>query len=382
MDIAILGAGASGLMCASFLKGKDYALIEHNSSIGAKIKISGGGRCNITNKRVSFKNYLGDPEFVKEILNGFSNEELIKWLKKRSCSPVLKKKNQFFCPHSSQELIDIFLKEIEEKKIFLNREIKDVKRVDGAFLIETSKENFYAKKVVVATGGVSYKKIGATEIGYKIAKKFGHEITPLRPALVGFTVQSEQFWFKELSGISFEAVVQIKDKIFKDNILFAHKGISGPAILNASLYWDKGGVTIDFLNGKKVEEFLRYPYKQIVTLLPFPKRFSKLFLNSIGIKDKKIKELKKEDLKRLKLLEKYTFSPAGTFGFERAEVTKGGVVIKDIDKNSLMSKKVKNLYFIGEVLDVTGELGGYNFQWAFSSAVKAARHIDDTVRDC
>ncbi len=379
-DVIILGTGAAGLMCASFLKEKNIAIIDHNPSIGAKIKISGGGKCNITNKRVSYKNYLGDSKFVQKILESFTNKDLLLWLKKRDCNPIIRKKTQYFCPKTSKEILDIFKKETSFATFFLNHEILDIEK-ENDFFIKTSKVNLTSKYLVVATGGLSYKKIGASSIGYDIAKSFGHTVTPLKPALVGLTVQKEQFWFKSLSGISFKATIKVNNKEFFDDILFTHKGISGPAILNASLYWEKGKIVIDFLNGKKLQTFLKNPHKQLISQLPFPKRFTKSFLESISLKDKKIKELKQDDFEKLKILENYPFSPAGTFGFERAEVTKGGVKTDEIDFD-LMSKRVKNLFFIGEVLDVTGELGGYNFQWAFSSAVTAARSINDFSRSC
>ena len=233
------------------------------------------------------------------------------------------------------------------------------------FKIRTNKGDIKAKKVVVASGGVSFKKLGASDIGYKIANKFSHTIIPLKPALVGLTVQKQEEWFKKLSGISFKAEVKINDKIFNQEILFSHKGITGPAILNASLWWDRGFIEISFL--KNVKNYLKNPNKQISTQILLPKRFVKEFLNLVGIEDKKVKYLTKDEFKKLKLLENYKFAPAGTFGYERAEVTKGGIYTREIGFD-LQSKKIKGLYFIGEVLDVTGELGGYNFQWAFSSA--------------
>ncbi|WP_281950799.1 NAD(P)/FAD-dependent oxidoreductase [Nitrosophilus kaiyonis] len=378
-DIIILGAGASGLMCASFLKNSNFAIIEHNSDIGEKIKISGGGKCNITNRYLSPKNYLGDKDIIKNILDEFSNEDLLKWVKSKGCNLILKKERQYFCEKSSKDLINIFKKEIKSKNIFLNHEIKEVFLKNGVFTIKTDKNLFSSKILIVATGGLSYKKIGATDIGFEIAKKFNHKILPLKPALVGFTVQKEQFWFKNLSGISFRAKVKIKDKIFSDDILFTHKGISGPAILNASLYWDKGNIEIDFLNGKSLRNYLKNPNKIISTQLNLPKRFIKEFLKSINTEDKKVKDLTKEDVNKLNLLLNYKFAPAGTFGFERAEVTKGGVDTNELD-NNLMSKKIKNLFFIGEVVNVTGELGGYNFQWAFSSAVKVARYLNSNIK--
>jgi len=361
IDTVILGGGASGLFLGYLLK-KNYLIIEHNKEIGAKIKVSGGGKCNITNKNVSFKNYRGDKDLVEKVLNRFSNRDLLNWLKDNNLEVKELKKNQYFF-NSSEVLLSFFKRNV--KNVF-RAEILDVMFKKDKFLIKTDKKTFFAKNVVIATGGVSYKKLGASDIGFKIAKSFNHSIIPLRPALVGLTVQKQEEWFKRLSGISFRAKVFVGNKIFNDNILFSHKGITGPAILNTSLWWDKGKIKIDFL-GKNTFEFLKNPYKQISTQLPLPKRFVKEFLNSQNIEDKKIKFLSKKEKEKLKLLNSYEFAPAGTFGFERAEVTKGGVNTDELNE-FLESKFQKGLYFMGEVVDVTGELGGYNFQWAFSSA--------------
>nr|WP_024789082.1 aminoacetone oxidase family FAD-binding enzyme [Lebetimonas sp. JH292] len=361
IDTAILGGGASGLFLGSLLK-KNYLIIEHNKEIGAKIRISGGGKCNITNKIVTENNYRGDKELVRKVLKKFSNKDLLSWLKRNNLEIVEAKKNQYFFK-SSEILLNFFKRNV--KKI-LKAEIIEVKFEKDRFKIITDKQFFYAKNVVVATGGISYKKLGASDIGYKIAKNFGHSITPLRPALVGLTVQKSESWFKNLSGISFESVVKEGEKKFRQNILFSHRGITGPAVLNVSLWWDKGKISIGFLK-KDVFTFLKNPNKQISTQLSLPKRFVKEFLNAKNLKDKKVRELKSFEKEKLKLLNNYEFAPAGTFGFERAEVTKGGVDTNDLNE-FLESKFQKRLYFVGEVLDVTGELGGYNFQWAFSSA--------------
>ncbi|NPA88194.1 NAD(P)/FAD-dependent oxidoreductase [Caminibacter pacificus] len=366
MKTIIIGAGASGLFLASLLK-KDYLILEHNSQIGAKIKISGGGKCNITNKFVSEKNYYGNQEFVKEILKNFSNKDLLSWLKKNNLEVNLLKENQYFFKNSDV-LLDFFKKNV--KNIRLNTEVLEVKE---DLSVVTDKGVFKAQNVVVASGGLSFKKLGASGIGYEIAKSFSHSVTPLKPALVGLTVQPSESWFKNLSGISVFAKVKVGRKIFRQNVLFSHRGITGPAILNASLWWDRGKITIDFLN-KEVFSYLKNPNKQISTQLPLPKRFIKEFLKAVGVEDKRVKFLKKEEKEKLKLLNSYEFAPAGTFGFERAEVTKGGVLTQELDLN-MQSKFRKNLYFAGEVVDVTGELGGYNFQWAFSSAYAIYRSL-------
>ena len=362
----IIGAGAGGLFLGSLLK-KDYLIIEHNPQIGAKIKISGGGKCNITNKFVSEKNYYGDIGFVREVLKRFSNKDLLLWLKQNNLPVKMIKNNQYFL-ESSEVLLNHFRKTV--KNVKLNTEVLEVK---DDLTVVTDKGEFKAKNLIVASGGVSFKKLGASPIGYKIAEKFGHEITPFKPALVGLTVQPSEAWFKNLSGISVFAKVKVGDKEFRDNILFSHRGITGPAILNASLWWEKGKITIDFLQ-KDVFGFLKNQNRQISTQLPLPKRFVKEFLKAVGLEDKKVKLLSNKEKEKLKLLNAYEFAPAGTFGFERAEVTKGGVKTDMLDV-SMQSKNKKGLYFIGEVTEVTGELGGYNFQWAFSSAYSAYRSL-------
>ena len=360
IDTIIIGAGASGLFLGYLLK-RNYLILEHNKEIGAKIKVSGGGKCNITNKILTPQNYRGDSEFVREIFKNFNNKDLLEWLKKNNLKVQELKKNQYFFS-SSEVLLNFFKQKV--KNVKTNIEVLDIEKKD-CFIIKTNKGEFKAKRVVIASGGVSFKKLGASDIGFKIAKKFGHTIIPLKPALVGLTVQPSEDWFKRLSGISFKAEVKVDKKIFNQEILFSHKGITGPAILNASLWWDKGFIEISFL--KDIKKYLKNPNRQISTQLPLPKRFVKEFLKKINLEDKKVKLLNKKEIEKLKLLENYKFAPAGTFGFERAEVTKGGVDVNEIGFD-MQSKNEKGLYFIGEVLNVTGELGGYNFQWAFSSA--------------
>jgi len=357
--IVIVGAGMSGLFLGSLLK-KNYVILEHNDEIGKKIKISGGGKCNITNKFLSPKNYDGDERFISEAFKKFDNRDLLNWLEKNSIIPKLMKKNQYFL-NSSEEILNFFKKNV--KNVKLGTKVIDI---DENLNVKTDRGVIKAQKVVVATGGLSYKKLGASSFGYEIAEKFNHTLKPLKPALVGFTVQPSESWFKKLSGISVFSEVRVGNYIYKDNVLFSHRGITGPAILNASLRWEKGKIVIDFLE-KNVLYYLKNPNKQISTQLPLPKRFVKEFLLAHNIKDKKVKYLTLEEKQRLLKLNAYEFAPAGTFGFERAEVTKGGVATNELGYD-LQSKIVKNLYFAGEVVDVTGELGGYNFQWAVSSA--------------
>ncbi len=375
-DIAIIGAGASGLMLAALLKNKKVCLIDSNVEIGAKIKVSGGGKCNITNKYLSAKNYLGDEKFVQDILNRFNSKAFLAFCKEQGLTPNFNEKivkGTYFCK-SSKEVITLFKKLTTSCKYYLDTKVLDVE-YDNEFTIKTNRENIIAHKVIIASGGLSFTNLGASSIAFDIAKKFHHKVNVLNPALVGFTVQKDEFWFKKLSGISCFVKATVEQKSFEGNILFAHKGCTGPVILNSSLYWKKGQMSLDFLPHKKIESFLK-SNKKISTVLPLPKRFIQEFLPSQGLEDKAISSLNNDEIKLLKRLKNYTFAPAGNFGFTKAEVTKGGVCTQEINVLDMQSKLQKDLYFLGECLDVTGELGGYNFQFAWSSAYVCAQNLN------
>ncbi len=374
-DIAIIGAGASGLMLAALLKNQKVCIIDSNSEIGAKIKVSGGGKCNITNKYVSAKNYLGNEKFVQDILDGFDSKAFLSFCKENGLVPHFDEKivkGTYFCK-SSKEVISLFKKLTTSCKYYLNTKVVDM-TYDDAFCIETNKQNIMAQKVVVASGGLSFTNLGASSIAFDIAKKFNHKVNVLNPALVGFTVQKDEFWFKKLSGISCFVKATVEQKSFEGNILFAHKGCTGPVILNSSLYWKKGQMSLDFLPNKKIEPFLK-SNKKISSALPLPKRFIQEFLLASNLEDKAISSLKDDELEQLKRLKNYNFAPAGNFGFTKAEVTKGGICTNDINSIDMQSYLQKDLYFLGECLDVTGELGGYNFQFAWSSAYVCAKSL-------
>ena len=366
-------------MLASNLDKKKYnniCLIDSSLKLAPKIKVSGGAKCNITNELVTHKNYLGDRDFVKEILEKFTKDELLAFLNKNGVFPKINPKivkGTYFC-NSSQDVIDMFTKLTTHVKKYLGTKVLDVD-FEGVYKIKTDSKLIEAKKLVVASGGLSYSMLGASSIGFDIAKKFGHTIEKLEPALVGFTVQKEQFWFKNLAGISTIVHTFVDEKKFEGSLLFAHKGCSGPVILTSSLYWKKGKMAIDFLPKKRLESFL-VGNKNISSALPLPKRFIQEFLASIELKDKSVSSLINEEKERLKTLKYYEFSPAGNFGYTKAEVTKGGVNTDEIDHNSFESLKQKDLYFIGEVLDITGELGGFNFQIAFSEAFICAKELN------
>lgn len=368
-DIAIIGAGASGLMSASQLQTKKVAIIDSNSKIGLKILASGGGKCNVTNKNVSYENYLGDNVFIKQTLDNFTPKDLLNFLDNFQLELEVRKYGQYFCKKSAKDIVNIFDNLTKHCHFFMGYKVLHVE-FNEHFIIKTENKTIKAKKLVVASGGLSYTSIGASPIGYEIAKSFGHTIITPAPALVGLTVQKDQFWMKNLSGISFNTKLTVENKTLESDLLFTHKGISGPVILSGSLYWQKGKISLDFIPNSDLKKLLdKKSKKQISSQLPLPKRFVLEFLKSINVEDKPIYKLKNDDLDKLKVLKNYEFAPAGNFGFTKAEVTKGGICTDEIQSSTFESKFQKNLFFIGEVLDVTGELGGYNFQWAFASAI-------------
>jgi len=378
--VIIIGGGASGLMLASLLPPQTAVLIDANPRAGEKIRISGGGKCNITNAKMDSAYYLGDHRFIENVLKCFSEKDLLQWLERQGLHPVLRKESQYFCPHTSRELLDILLKESRKQKILLNEQVVDVRKRGEMFYVKTNRRTITASKVVVASGGLSFPRLGASGIGYGIAEHFGHTLQRTAPALVGFTVQKEQFFFKTLSGVSTNVCIHVGERECRGSLLFAHKGISGPAVLDASLFWEKGKISIDFLPAFDWK-ILHKSKKRLSSLLPMPKRVTKAFLLQLNLEDKAGTAIASEELHRLQTLNHYTFAPAGTFGYSKAEVTKGGVASGEINAETMESRKQKGLFFIGEVLDVTGRLGGYNFQWAFSSAFVCAQAIKQATRE-
>jgi len=370
----IIGAGASGLMLASLLShSQDLLVIDSNAKIGAKLAISGGGKCNLTNKTVEPSHYLGEAWFVQSVLSRFDEKAVLAWFAQRGVVPKIRAQGQYFCQRSADEVITVFRRELRQADFAMQTVVISVTKAESLFHIVTDKGSFVAEHLVLASGGLSFPRIGASGIGYEIAEKFGHVVSTTSPALVGFTVQPEQFFFKALSGSSIEVIISTEEKNFRGDLLFAHKGISGPAVLNASLYWKRGQIEIDFL--PDFDWGLLQGKKYLSTLLPLPKKVVKALLEHLNIVDKPAEKLTNPEREQLKRLQGYRFAPAGTFGYSKAEVTRGGVAITQIDPYSMMSMLEPNLYFVGEVLDVTGELGGYNFQWAFSSAFSCAEYL-------
>lgn len=400
----IIGAGAAGLFLAANLRGKNVALLEKNATPGKKILASGGGRCNVTNRRIDASNYLGDAGFVKNILKNLDFKDVLKFFGELKFNE--QKQNQFFCESGAKDVLGVLLKRARQsgaqifcgvcvkgaREIFTdeNGQILEKLKSEQTEFFEVLTENgdkFYAKNLVVASGGLSYKSLGASSIGYEIAQSFGISVTTPAPALVGFTAQKDEFWFKNLSGVCFPAEISVvcasKNAVnrelktprkFAGDILFTHKGISGPAVLNASLFWQKGLITINFCPNFSIETAQKSK-KQLSTVLPLPRRFTLEFLRAAGLSDKPYGEYKADETTKILRLFAYEFAPAGTFGFERAEVTKGGVDTDALDANCCRGD-TRGLYFIGEVLNVTGMLGGYNLHFAFACAANLAKRLN------
>ena len=538
-DVLIIGAGAAGLFLAANLRGKSVAILEKNATPGKKILASGGGRCNVTNRRIDASNYLGEAGFVKNILKNLDFKDVLKFFGELKFNE--QKQSQFFCESGAKDVLGVLHGRAKQSgvQIFCGVCVKSAKKIladenskiadafsalngdkfEGSYgsdapnltefdasnlqnvernldeIFEVLAENgdkFYAKNLVVASGGLSYKSLGASDIGYEIARSFGIKVIPPAPALVGFTVQKEEFWFKNLSGVCFpaqillerapqkssgdsksgpqsksgdadvsadkfsvcrkiiganlkqssnkfaplqtgdldsqkavtfavprqngeielnlaanEATLDKNRKIDKFNasqeiefnggeilngdakawkssqkkrieiagdVLFTHKGISGPAVLNASLFWQKGLIEINFCPNFSIETAQKSK-KQLSTVLPLPRRFTLEFLRAAGLSDKPYGKYSQAEREKILRLFSYRFAPAGTFSFERAEVTKGGVDTDALEADCGV-KGVRGLYFIGEVLNVTGMLGGYNLHFAFACAQALAGRLN------
>ncbi len=381
-DVLILGAGASGLMCAATLRQNSslrIGVIEGNATAGKKLEISGGGKCNITNITVTPEHFAAEPTFVSDVLECFGKEDLLNFLHVNAITLELRKGRYYFCRHSAKEITALLLRDAQGVDFYYGHQIESAAYASGYYRVTTDQGLFSTRHLVIATGGASYRQIGASDIGLRLAEGFQMRYTPFMPALVGLSLQKEQFWMKTLSGISCAVRIRVGDKTLEEEMLFTHKGISGPAVLSASLYWKKGEICINFLPHDALHVFLDSK-KLLSTALPLSKRFMKAFLEHIGLEDKPCNRLSASERSILKCLQSYCFAPAGNFGFSKAEVSRGGISLDELDAATLMSRRHPKLYCIGEVVDVTGELGGYNFQWAFSSAVVCARHIDAMSR--
>ena len=400
-DIAVIGAGAAGMMCASVAGqlGRRVALIDHAPRLAEKIRISGGGRCNFTNLHAGPANYLSaNPHFCRSALARYTPRDFMALLKRYRVTWHEKHKGQLFCDQSSDAVIDVLKSECDAGQVAWRRPVvvEEVSREqDGIFTLGTQQSGrIAARALVVATGGLSIPKIGATDFAYRLAKQFGHKLIDTRPALVPLTFAAADWEpFSTLSGVSLEVHLATGAKqtagAFVEDLLLTHRGLSGPAVLQISSYWQPGEpIHINLLAERDASAALidakAGSKRQIANLLAdwVPARLAHVWLDTHGVPpDARIADLPDKTLRKIgDALSRWTLVPNGTEGYRKAEVTRGGIDTRELSSTTMMSARVPGLYFIGEAVDVTGWLGGYNFQWAWASGVAAGQAAAEFVR--
>lgn len=381
-DVIVIGAGAAGLHCAAHAakRGKSVLVLDHAKQAGKKILISGGGRCNFTNMYAGPDNFLSsNPHFCKSALSRYTQWDFIGLVAEYGIPYHEKTLGQLFCDDSAKDIVRMLMSECDRygARVQLRTDIMSVDFNDG-YCIETSRGEYRSDKLVVACGGLSMPKLGATPLGYQIAEQFGHSIVPVRAGLVPFTLQEEdKERFAELSGVAVPVTAEANDGYFREAMLFTHRGVSGPAILQVSSYWQTGeAVTINLLPDLDAYEWLKdqqrqQPKTQLNTILQahFPKRVvTALAEHHQWPLSNKLADTSNAQFQTIAdNLNRWQLKPNGTEGYRTAEVTLGGVNVDEVSSKTMESQKQPGLYFIGEVLDVTGWLGGFNFQWAWSS---------------
>jgi predicted Rossmann fold flavoprotein len=389
-DALIIGASASGLMCAieAGKRGRKVIVLDHASKAGKKILMSGGGRCNFTNMAIDASNYIShNPHFCKSALSRYTQWDFIAMVNEYNIPYHERDLGKLFCKNTAKDILNMLLAECEKAnvEIRLNCDIKKIKKTeDSKFEIESTRGDFKTTSLVIASGGLSIPKMCASPLGYKVAEQFGHHIWPTTAGLVPFTLQPhDKTRLEQLSGISVECNVSNERIQFKENILFTHRGLSGPAILQISSYWQPGeAININLLPEIDVVDFLTsrksaQPNIKLKTVLAevLPKRLLPVLLGSDVI-EKSLQTVSHTDINEMaKQLQQWQIKPGGTEGYRTAEVTIGGVDCDELSSRTMQSSKVSGLYFIGEVVDVTGWLGGYNFQWAWSSGWCAGQAV-------
>ncbi|MBH0019153.1 NAD(P)/FAD-dependent oxidoreductase [Pseudoalteromonas sp. SWXJ133] len=390
VDVIVIGAGAAGLMCAAQAgyRGRSVTVLDMGKKPGRKILISGGGRCNFTNENATPDNYLcGNSHFVKSCLSRYTQHDFIELVDRHGLAYHHKTLGQLFCDNNAQDIVDILLTECEWAgvNIKLRNEVISVSKTETGYSVTTEQETLSCESLVIASGGLTMPKLGATPIGYKVAQQFGLSVLPTMAALVPFTLhQHDKERFEGLSGISIPCEVSSEDgTVFKENILFTHRGLSGPAILQISSFWRAGqAVTINLLPGIDLRQQLadwretqaqKSLKNSLATILP--KRFIEILHESKAIPDCNINQLTHAQIDELvNYIRAWQIKPNGTEGYRTAEVTLGGVDTDELSSKTFEAKKAKDLYFIGEVTDVTGWLGGYNFQYAWSCGFAAGQY--------
>ena len=374
-DVIIIGAGAAGLMCAiaAGARRKRVLLLDHNSQAGAKILISGGGRCNFTNSGTTPENFLSEnPHFCRSALSRYTPADFLALMAKHTIAWHEKTLGQLFCDGSARQVVAMLLTECAASgvSVKLARKVTDIRKSDH-FTVETTEETYTAPALVLATGGLSIPKMGATGFSYEVAKKFGLKVITPRAALVPLKAKPDELeFYKNLSGVSLPATASCGPASFAESILFTHRGLSGPAILQISSYWREGqSISLDLAPGIDALKFLKErkharPKAELKTILAelLPQRLAQAMAPT--------------DLPALAaLLKNWTMTPEGSEGFAKAEVTAGGIDTNELSSKTMEAKAVSGLYAIGEAVDVTGWLGGYNFQWAWASGWCAGQAV-------
>lgn len=379
-DVVIVGAGAAGMMCAieAGKRGRSVLIIDHAKKAGDKIRISGGGRCNFTNLDAKFDRFLSqNPRFCISALKRYSQHDFIKLVEKHNISYHEKTLGQLFCDHSAQDIINMLLKEMDDAGVELKLQTS-VKRIthDDTYWITLDHDEVTATSLVIASGGKSIPKMGATGFGYDIAEQFNIPVTDIRPALVPLTFSDETLdRVKPLSGVSVESSVRHQKTVFDEGLLFTHRGLSGPSILQISSYWREGDeITVDLARGQHIAAKLKSlrgeAGKQSITNVLarlIPAKLAQMIIEQTGFSGN-LADQSNAKLDQIgNLINAWTIKPAGSEGYRTAEVTLGGVETSALNAKTMEAKNQPGLYFIGEVVDITGWLGGYNFQWAWSS---------------
>ena len=387
VDTVVVGGGAAGLMCTieAAKRGRSVVLIEHAGQVGKKILISGGGRCNFTNIHCHPSNYISEnPHFCNSALSRYTPHHFIELVERYRIAYHQKTLGQLFCDGSARQIVSLLLRECEDYgvKILLNTSIKGIRR-DTKFRIESTMGTLSSETLVIATGGLSIPKMGATDFGHRVAKQFGLSLVPPRPGLVPLTLGGAALSrYSPLSGVAIPTIVENNGQSFKESLLFTHKGISGPVILQISSYWKRGeSIKIDLLPEVGLEEELlerkiageRSELKTILGRL-LPKKLADVLSEQLGSNRPLIQYSDKEITTLSRQLKGWELSPDGTEGYAKAEVTLGGVNTNELSSKTFESRKVPGLFFIGEVVDVTGHLGGFNFQWAWASGHAAGQY--------
>jgi len=380
-DVVILGAGAAGLFCAAEAgkRGRRVAVLESTERAGKKILISGGGRCNFTNIYCTPENFLSaNAHFAKSALARFTPADFIALVEKYKIPYYEKTLGQLFCDHSAQEITGLLEAEcaVGGVKIFLNAQVREVAKTTE-FVVRTESEEFRTPVLAVATGGLSIPKMGATSFGYELAKQFGLKIQPTRPALVPLILGKQgQKQYCDLAGVSAEVIASVDGAAFREKMLITHRGLSGPAILQISSYWQRGkAIKLDLAPGRELAPAVRRAkYRNLPELVAalqrsLPRRFAERWVELHAPESLSNAGLEKFEQQA----HAWRVLPADTEGYEKAEVTAGGVDTDELSSKSMESRKVSGLFFIGEVVDVTGHLGGFNFQWAWASGAAAGR---------